>query len=104
MWYICVTVPVFEGTGYRYCFSIPVLVEPRLRPRPDPRWLVVDERPFERAQDLQVLATIAHLSRDLSPDFGRTLSAGIEQAFHSLKKQLPKGVELNFHEETQTAE
>lgn len=101
MWRIC-----FKINGKTYCIRIPILVDPFWkfrRPRPEP-WLVLDEKPFELAQDLQILATIADLSRDLSPEFGRTLSAGIEQAFSSLKKKLPEGAELNFHAQGKTAE
>ena len=108
MWRICFKVPDDSTTidGRRWiCINIP-LIDPFWkfrRPRPEP-WLVLNERPFEFAQDLQILATIANLSQELSPEFGRTLNAGIEQIFSNLKKQLPEGAELNFHEETPAAE
>jgi hypothetical protein len=105
MWVFCFTI-----RGRRFCFRIPLLIDPFWKfrrpgpgPRPEP-WLVVDEKPFEFEQDLRILATMADLSRELSPELGRTLNASIEQAFSSLKKQLPEGTELNFHKVTQTAE
>jgi len=103
MWRICFTFKVSSDSTTldrrRTCIEIPMLIDPlwRLRgPGPEP-WLVFDEKPFELAQDLRILATIANLSQDLSPELGRTLNAGIEQTFSSLKKQLPEGAELNFH-------
>lgn len=111
MWRICLTIPIPRGLPVgiaiekKFCFYIPILVDRfwRRGPQPEP-WLILDERPFEFAQDLQILATIADLSRELSPEFGRTLNDGIEQAFSALKKQLPESVELNFHEETLATE
>jgi hypothetical protein len=101
MWHFC-----FTFNGKTHCIRIPLLVDSfwrLLKPRPDP-WLVLDERPFEHALDLQVLATIADLSRDLSPELGRTVNAGIEEAFSRVKRQLPEGAELHFHARRAIAE
>jgi hypothetical protein len=107
MWIFCPYLPIhsdppFEVTKPPVCFVIPSLIEFPRAPRPRP-WLFLDDKPFELGHDIQVLTTIADLSRELSPDFGRPLNAGIEQALSSLKEQLPEGATLNYQAGTQTA-
>jgi len=98
--YICLRIPKIKdgiSLGRReFCIEIPI-VPPRPKRIP---WLVLDEKPFEFAEDLQVLATIADLAPVLRPEFGKILSAGIDQIFSALTRQLPEGVELRFHEGT----
>jgi hypothetical protein len=99
MWYFC-----FTFNGKTHCIRIPILIDPFWkfrRPQPEP-WLVFDRQPFEFAQDLRILATIADLSQELSPEFGRAVNVSVEQAFSSLKKHLPEGAELNNYAETPT--
>jgi len=68
---------------------------------PDPRgWLTVGAKFVDVAQDLQILASIEGLARDLSPEVRRTVRTGIEQAAHSMKGRLPEGAELHFGEQT----
>ena len=105
MWRICIDLSrrvdqVFvEG---RVCIEIPLLYDPfwkLRRPHPEP-WLTLKGEAVDIAQDLQILASIAGLARDLSPEFGRTVNAGLEQAASSMKGKLPEGVELHFQEQT----
>ncbi|HEX9940997.1 MAG TPA: hypothetical protein VGG03_03190 [Thermoanaerobaculia bacterium] len=107
MWTFCLYFPLHRGSfneeiNRPVCFVIHSLIEFPRAPRPRP-WLFLDGKPFELGHDIQVLTTIADLSRELSPDFGRPLNAGIEQALSSLKKQLPEGATLNYQAGTQTA-
>src|SRR5262245_64852613 len=83
------------------CFEIPLILPPSLKDfrRPQPFW-TLGEKAVDVAQDLQILASIAVLARDLSPEFGRTVQAGIEQAAYSIREKLPEGVELHFREQT----
>lgn len=85
----------------QHCFEIPYppLDLESLR-RPGLQWWTLGEKAVDVAQDLQILTTIAALARDLSPEFGRSVQAGIEQAAHSMKERLPEGVELHFGEQT----
>lgn len=77
--------------GNRLCIEIPIRI-----PVPGPKFsLGLDGRPFELGHDLQTLATIADLSRELSPDFRKSLGSGIEEAFCNLRERLPEGMELN---------
>ncbi len=88
----------FTINNKRYCIEIPLLYDrfwKFRKPEPEP-WL----RGLDIAQDLQVLASIAGLARDLSPELARTLNAGIEQAVSGIKSQLPEGAELYSHEKT----
>lgn len=84
--------------GNRLCIEIPIRIPvgPKFS-------LGLDGRPFELAHDLQTLATIADLSRELSPDFRKSLGSGIEEAFCSLRERLPEGMELNSTDVAATA-
>ena len=99
MWRLCF--PLLSPQDLRLgkkqiCIDFPILPWPReFRPRPEPQ-----EKAVDIAQDLQTLASIAALARDLSPELGRTVQAGIEQAAHSMKGKLPEGVELHFRGQT----
>jgi hypothetical protein len=94
-----------------HCVEIPEIPywplrirEFRRPPHPDP-WWTLGEKAVDVAQDLQILSSLSDLASDLSPEFGRTVQAGIEQAANSMKEKLPKGVELHFREHReQTAE
>ena len=87
------------------CFYIPIWPWSREFRRPWPEPPKPWEKAVDIAQDLQTLASIAALARDLSPELGRTVQVGIEQAAYSIKEKLPEGVELHFREHReQTAE
>lgn len=101
MWTICF--PRCSGKEVlldKFCIRIPEYRLLRLPPEPDPPWLTLGAKVIDVAQDLQILASIDGLARELSPEFRRTVQAGIEQAAHSMKEKLPEGVELHFREQT----
>ncbi len=94
------------AAGHRICVEIPVYVNPDWRiPQPDPPpWLILDDKPFEFAKDLRILATIAELSPKLSPEFGKALTGSIDFALSALNKKLPEGMEVGFRQGTHSAE
>jgi hypothetical protein len=102
MWRICFPLSreeVLIGKK-QTCFYIPIIPVSKFpRPQPEP-WLTVGGKTVDIAQDLQILASIAALARDLSSELGRTVQSGIEQAASSMKEKLPEGVELHFGEQT----
>ena len=92
---ICLPLP----DGSEFCVRIPILVNPDPFPPqevegpvPDP-WIVAGIRP-EITNDLRAIATVRSVVALMSPEVGRSIQAGLEEAVRGMTQRLPQSVSL----------
>ncbi|HEX4498503.1 MAG TPA: hypothetical protein VIE43_22695 [Thermoanaerobaculia bacterium] len=99
----------FTIHGRRYCFTIPLLIDPLWRlhihgpgpvegqaegPQPQP-WVTGEGKVTDWAKDLQILASVHALSHELSGEAQKVVHAALDQALARVKAQLPEGAEIH---------
>ena len=94
--------------GHRYCFTIPLLIDPLWRfhihgpgpvenqgPQPEP-WVTSEGKVADWAKDLQILASVDALSHQLSGEAQKVVRGALDEALGRVKAQLPEGAELHY--------
>jgi hypothetical protein len=94
-----------DGTTQIHCVYVPII--PPLVPvgplegkhvlHLNP-WILVEGRTPDWAKDLQILASMEVLARELGPNLGMEMREGFQRAVARIRAQLPEGAELHFGE------
>jgi hypothetical protein len=93
----------YEVEGQSICHEIfhfrslfgPTEEELVTRPQPTPWRITVDGLEPSWAKDLELVAHIDAMARQLSPEVQNDLLEGLERATHKLRAQLPRGVTVH---------